>query len=124
VDWQAAAFNRDVRRHQSGSTLEHRAIPAAAAGLRLQSGKNYTSERLTSKYGATITIDDAVSGAAFFQTNEQSGTMVASIRPCVKICTWSSREKSETQAPVHSRIFKSAGEVDLARRLVLCWARW
>jgi len=67
VDWQARIQSRRAEGHASGSTLDIGQY-RRAAGLRLQSGKNYTSERMSSKYGDNKPLMMLYPERRFFQT--------------------------------------------------------
>ena len=88
VGLAGAAFNQDVQKEMKlGSTLQIGRYNLLLQSFESRPEKNYTAERISHRgVGAEQAEDDAVSRAAIFPTNEQSGTMVAIYSTLRDVC--------------------------------------
>jgi len=103
VGLAGAAFNRDVQKDmQSGSTLDIGQYRLLLQGFDSKAEKNYTSERMIVEvWRDNKPLMMLYPERRFFQTNEQSGTMVAiysTLREDLYVVY--AGENPETQAPV------------------------
>jgi cytochrome c-type biogenesis protein CcmF len=103
VGLAGAAFNRDVQKDmQSGSTLDIGQYRLLLQGFDSKAEKNYTSERMIVEvWRDNKPLMMLYPERRFFQTNEQSGTMVAiysTLREDLYVVY--SGQNPETQAPV------------------------
>src|SRR5260370_37435514 len=125
VGLAGAAFNRDVQKDmQPGSTLQIGGYKLLLQGFDSKAEKNYTSERMIVEgWRDNKPLKMLYPERRFFQTNEQSGTMVAiysTLREDLDVVD--AGQNPETQTPViHAYLNPLVKWISLGRLLVaLC----